>query len=246
MKAVRHNRQGGNARGRREDGLNTKAQILEAAGEVFADKGFDRATGKEIADKAGTNSAAINYYFGGIAGLYEEVLIAAHQRLVSYEALTAIATTPDIDPQGKLRAFFELVVGALATPMPASWAFRVISREILSPSPHIEALKERQLQPKKLLLTRIVADVMGLPPDHPVIATACFSVLAPCAMLLVADHRLLAQMFPSLGAASQHQRPLVDDLLRYSLAGLAALAAEFPSRRVAATDDGAARSKRFR
>ncbi len=174
MKAVRHNRQGGNARGRREDGLNTKAQILEAAGEVFADKGFDRATGKEIADKAGTNSAAINYYFGGIAGLYEEVLIAAHQRLVSYEALTAIATTPDIDPQGKLRAFLELVVGALATPMPASWAFRVISREILSPSPHIEALKERQLQPKKLLLTRIVADVMGLPPDHPVIATALF------------------------------------------------------------------------
>lgn len=136
MKAVRHNRQGGNARGRREDGLNTKAQILEAAGEVFADKGFDRATGKEIADKAGTNSAAINYYFGGIAGLYEEVLIAAHQRLVSYEALTAIATTPDIDPQGKLRAFLELVVGALATPMPASWAFRVISREILAVSAH--------------------------------------------------------------------------------------------------------------
>src|SRR6476661_1788929 len=114
MKAVSSNRLVG-ARGRRDDGASTRAQILDAAGEIFGEKGFDRATGKEIADHAGTNSAAINYYFGGIAGLYEEVLVAAHQRLVSYEALEAIASQ-NSPPQQKLRQFIDLVVGSFVEP----------------------------------------------------------------------------------------------------------------------------------
>jgi AcrR family transcriptional regulator len=226
MKAVHSTRAHANARGRRDGGANTRSQILEAAGEVFAEKGFDRATGKEIADRAGTNSAAVNYYFGGIAGLYEEVLVAAHQRLVSYEALTAIATTTAGAPEAKLRGFIELVVGALASPLSTTWAFRVLSREILSPSPFIEALKVRQLQPKKLLLSTIVADVMGLPQDHPLVDTGCYSVLAPCAMLLVADRRLITQMFPALAQAADKPKPLVDHLVRFALAGLEALAAD--------------------
>ncbi len=223
MKAVRSSRTHANARGPRDGGASTRSQILEAAGEVFAEKGFDRATGKEIANRAGTNSAAVNYYFGGIAGLYEEVLVAAHQRLVSYEALTAIATATVEAPEAKLRNFIELVVAALASPLSTTWAFRVLSREILSPSPFIDALKVRQLQPKKLLLSAIVADVMGLPPDHPLVDTGCFSVLAPCAMLLVADRRLITQMFPVV-AQFADQKPLVDHLVRYALAGLDALA----------------------
>jgi AcrR family transcriptional regulator len=226
MKALQFPRQNANARGRRDDGASTRAQILEAAGAVFAEKGFDRATGKEIADRAGTNSAAVNYYFGGIAGLYEEVLVAAHQRLVSYEALTAIAATPAVKPEEKLRSVIQLVVSALSTPPSTSWAFRVLGREILSPSPFIEALKERQLQPKKAVLSSIVGDVMGLPSGHPSILTGCFSVLAPCAMLLVADRRLLAQMFPAIAEAATNPDVLVDHLVRYALAGLAALAAE--------------------
>ena len=66
MKADLINRKNSNARGRRDDGATTRAQLLEAAGEIFAEKGLDRATGKEIADRAGTNSAAVNYYFGGL------------------------------------------------------------------------------------------------------------------------------------------------------------------------------------
>ena len=74
MKAVRHNRQGGNARGRREDGLNTKAQILEAAGEVFADKGFDRATGKEIADRFWNGLFSAKNPDTGVVGRVREFL----------------------------------------------------------------------------------------------------------------------------------------------------------------------------
>ncbi|KAB0266395.1 TetR/AcrR family transcriptional regulator [Microvirga brassicacearum] len=229
MKAARSIRKISNARGRRDDGANTRAQILQAAGEVFAEKGLDRTTGKEIADRAGTNSAAVNYYFGGVAGLYEEVLVEAHRRFVSYEALTTIATREGTAEE-KLRSFIELVVTTLTGPASSSWAFRVLSREILSPSPFIEALRMRELQPKKLLISAIVGEIMDLPADHPAVASGCFSVVMPCAMLLVADRHLLTQLFPILGGGPGNTESLVDHLVRFSLAGLVAVAEPYRQR----------------
>ncbi|HKD37864.1 MAG TPA: TetR family transcriptional regulator, partial [Pirellulales bacterium] len=68
---------------------STRERLLEVAGQVFAEKGFARATGKEIAMRAKENSAAVNYHFGGIENLYAEVVREAHNRLVTLEALSA-------------------------------------------------------------------------------------------------------------------------------------------------------------
>src|SRR6056297_739720 len=42
---------------------------------IFAERGVDRATGKEITEAAGVNVAEINHHFGGAAALYGEVLV---------------------------------------------------------------------------------------------------------------------------------------------------------------------------
>jgi TetR/AcrR family transcriptional regulator, regulator of cefoperazone and chloramphenicol sensitivity len=42
----------------------TRLQLLEAAGEVFAEVGFRDATVREICRRADANIAAINYHFG--------------------------------------------------------------------------------------------------------------------------------------------------------------------------------------
>ena len=52
----------------------TREKLIEAAGEVFAEVGFHNATVREICALAGTNIAAVNYYFGEKLGLYSEVL----------------------------------------------------------------------------------------------------------------------------------------------------------------------------
>lgn len=41
---------------------------------VFAEIGFDRATVKDLADRAGVNVSAVSYYFGGKEALYESCL----------------------------------------------------------------------------------------------------------------------------------------------------------------------------
>src|SRR3984957_8274648 len=86
---------------------STRERLLETAGEIFAEKGFDRATGKEICARAGANVAAINYYFGSIEGLYAAVLEEAQRRFITFDAIAA-AVAEKSGAKAKLRALIVL------------------------------------------------------------------------------------------------------------------------------------------
>ena len=49
-------------------------RLLDAAEREFAERGFDAATTRAIAERAGLNTGLIGYHFGGKAGLYEALL----------------------------------------------------------------------------------------------------------------------------------------------------------------------------
>jgi AcrR family transcriptional regulator len=208
-----------NARGPRGDGLTTRAQLLEAAGVVFAQKGFDRATAKEIAAKARANAAAINYHFGGVEPLYEEVLVEAHHRLINLQQLRAIVTE-DFAPEGKLRHLISLIVGVFTGSVADTWAVRVISREFLAPSPHIEMLRRKEFEPKKTLVFGLIAELSNLPVEHPAITRCFLNIVAPCAMLLLADRGFIRRALPSIDDDAQS---LVQHLVRFALGGIAAI-----------------------
>lgn len=56
-----------------KNSAKTRLSLIEAAGELFAEKGVTGVTTREIAQKAGTVQNAITYHFGGISGLVEAV-----------------------------------------------------------------------------------------------------------------------------------------------------------------------------
>lgn len=60
-------------RGRRPAGADTRSALLDAASEVFNEVGYDRATVREIARRAGTDAAMVNHWFGG----KQELFVAA-------------------------------------------------------------------------------------------------------------------------------------------------------------------------
>jgi TetR/AcrR family transcriptional regulator, regulator of cefoperazone and chloramphenicol sensitivity len=208
---------------RGEDRQSTRAQLLEAAGHVFAEKGFDRATGREICDRAGANTAAVNYYFGGMDGLYAAVLEEANRRLIPLATLAStVAGKPDAKAQ--LQAIIELAVEKLTGPLSSSWAFGVIARELLSPTPAVDALRRQQGIPKARIVTSIVAELMDLPTEHPAVARGCLMLMAPFVMLMIGDRLSLKQFLPGLDLGRTGAVALSRHLLTFILGGLAAAA----------------------
>src|SRR4029077_19543612 len=62
---------------------HTREAIIKAAVHLFAEKGFDGTSVRDIVTKARVNQAAINYHFKSKDGLYLEVLKTAFERLTT-------------------------------------------------------------------------------------------------------------------------------------------------------------------
>ncbi len=61
---------------RRRDAPGTRIALVQAAAELFAERGYDHATLRDIGERAGVDAAMIARYFGGKAQLYVAVLHA--------------------------------------------------------------------------------------------------------------------------------------------------------------------------
>ena len=61
-------------RGRRPGGADTRAALLEAARAEFAERGYEGATVRVIAERAGVDPAMVNHWFGGKEALFTAAL----------------------------------------------------------------------------------------------------------------------------------------------------------------------------
>ena len=61
-------------RGRRPGGADTRAQLLDAARAEFAERGYEGATVRRIAERAGVDPAMVNHWFGGKDALFTAAL----------------------------------------------------------------------------------------------------------------------------------------------------------------------------
>src|ERR1043165_7395597 len=52
----------------------TKQRLLDAAVKLFAERGFQNVTIRDVCKEAGANLAAVNYYFRDKLGLYKEAV----------------------------------------------------------------------------------------------------------------------------------------------------------------------------
>ncbi|MGH8205914.1 MAG: CerR family C-terminal domain-containing protein [Steroidobacteraceae bacterium] len=200
----------------------TRAQLIDAAGQLFAEQGVDRATGVDICRRAGVHSAAIVYHFGGMSGLYRAVLAEARRRMLSTTELAAAAAS-EHDARRKLQAVLGLIVRTLASPMSQSWAAQLFSREFIAPSAIYGRTHNRILAERARLLGSIVSAITGLPPRDPAVARACISIMAPCVVLLLFNRRKLSRLMSSMELRAEAVPQITEHLVTFALGGLRAL-----------------------
>lgn len=86
--------------------LNTKERLLEAAHSLFAERGYHNATVRDIAARARTNLASINYYFRSKDDLYREVMHRSYRKIVETAQVGAETICErGTSPEEKLRLF---------------------------------------------------------------------------------------------------------------------------------------------
>jgi AcrR family transcriptional regulator len=85
-------------RGRRPAGADTKSALVEAAKEVFSEQGYEGATVRAIAKRAGVDPAMVNHWFGGKEGLFAKAVL---QLPIDPAAIVSHVTSGDIDSVGE-------------------------------------------------------------------------------------------------------------------------------------------------
>ncbi len=94
----------------KSNATDSREALLQAAVQVFAEKGFAGATVKDLADEAGVNVSLVSYHFGGKEGLYRSCLEGfASERLESTERILSAPTSKE-DFRVRLKLFAEEMV----------------------------------------------------------------------------------------------------------------------------------------
>ncbi len=202
-------------------------RLIEAAGEIFASRGFEAATVKEITEAAQMNGASVNYHFGDKFGLYCHVLRCA---VPSSDRSSGDSTA--LPPTDRLRhfviTFTETILGA-GRP---TWANRLMAREMAQPTQALTHVVEEVMRPNYSRLRSILGLILARPPDSEAVRLCAHSVIAQCVHWALAQS-ILPHLWPSLSLKDPAQvRRIAEHLADFSLAGVVAAAARPRSARI--------------
>jgi AcrR family transcriptional regulator len=152
---------------------NTRGSIIKAAVHLFAEKGFQGASVRDIVVKARVNQAAINYHFKGKDGLYLEVLKTAFERLTE-QAGSDPEKLKSLSREEALRSFVCQQLRPLLFRDEMSRYIRLFAWESAHPSKIF--LKFMATNTGSYLTTAVDIVLRFLPPDTPKRVALCVAI----------------------------------------------------------------------
>jgi TetR/AcrR family transcriptional regulator, regulator of cefoperazone and chloramphenicol sensitivity len=196
------------------DPNNARCRLIAAALELFAEKGFDSASTREICDKAGANLSAIKYYFCDKAGLYKAVFT---------EAMCERPCKIDVDSFAHLpmEEAFALFFYEFLKPLKKGEAVRLMIklrfRELFEPTGAWQEMIDGEIKPQfqaitALLQRHLALEIVDL--DLQCLATAILSM----AVHYYVNYDVVSISTPALLADSDAIDTLAKRLSSYAVA----------------------------
>ena len=157
----------------------TRTRLLEAAGAIFAERGFRAATIREICDQAHANVAAAHYHFGDKEALYLAVLKSgADEALQKYPPTLGLTGSETAD--AKLRAFVRSLLLRLTDKGRPAWHGKLMAREMAEPTSALDALINDVFCPLVVRLEGIVRELTGRKKNDDAVKQCARSILGQC------------------------------------------------------------------
>ncbi|MHC4623921.1 MAG: CerR family C-terminal domain-containing protein [Planctomycetota bacterium] len=202
-------------------------RLLDAAEELFCERGFQGTTIRDLASRAGCNIASVNYYFGGKDKLYLEVwhrhlLLLRQTRLAAIDKVMS-ESNGEAKLEDLLRSFACAFLGPLMDQTRGPRLIKLMVREML----------EQQLPPDMFVEEIIVPTLNAM---RQALARICPRLESAQAQLIV--YSVVAQLVQLVRVKTmfeQTENPefpkvdlaeAVDHVVRFSAAGIRAYARE--------------------
>lgn len=152
------------------EATNTKLALLNAAGELFAEHGYEGVSTRMIADKAGVNLGGIHYHFGGKENLYLEVFryMARHAERFDLMELFEEHLEQVENPEDLARFIHRVVVAMFeehVVPQGMDWRATLFARECIAPSRGMEVAIEEIFRPEREAVITLFRRVKPETPD---------------------------------------------------------------------------------
>jgi AcrR family transcriptional regulator len=198
----------------------TRERLLEAAERLFAERGFNEVTVREICAQAHANVAAVNYHFGDKLGLYRAVLHVAIEAIRESTEAARLAGMGQ-PPEEQLRRYIRLFLHRLLAPG-AQTVHKLINREVTDPTPVLDDLVEQAVRPRLEYLSGVIAGMIGCEPSDARVMWCVLSVQSQSVMY--ARPNAVAER---LGFTTRPSASQIDEVARhiaeFSIAGIHAV-----------------------
>ncbi|MHC4155835.1 MAG: TetR/AcrR family transcriptional regulator [Planctomycetota bacterium] len=205
----------------RDSNKSVRGRLLDAAGQLFPEKGFDGTSVRDLAAAADCNIAAVNYHFGGKENLYVELWrrYLIHMREIRLAAIQRVMEKQPTDAalENLLRAFANAFLEPLIGQSRAQHFTKLMAREMLDRRLPADMFVEEVIVPTLTAMRQAFARICpDLDPSR--VRLVVYSIVA---QLLHAVHMKGAfehtnnPEFPSFDLAET-----IEHVVRFSAAGI--------------------------
>jgi AcrR family transcriptional regulator len=146
---------------------DAESRLIQAAAQLFAQKGYAETSIRDLAEAAGVNVAAVNYHFGDKENLYRETLrhtfsggYEINDRFRALGEQTQKLGTPEA-AEAAIRSWIQLFVQQ-ALNYKTDQHIRLMMRELSDPSPCLDFIISEFMRPKGDVLAGLI---LQLRPD---------------------------------------------------------------------------------
>ena len=209
---------------------DTHDRILMAAQKLFAEKGFDTTSVRDITTEAGCNVASVNYHFGGKENLYLETFrsmltFIRDQRMLALDELMAREPPPTLEQF--IQSFAEGFIDPLVDHSRGRLFMALVSREMFDARlPHDVFLHEF-IHP---VLERAMTALNRFGPKlDEGSARMCIMSMVGQLLHMLRTHHLFCSEDPELGIPP-NLRDYIPHFVRFAAGGIRACAADPPHR----------------
>jgi AcrR family transcriptional regulator len=194
---------------------------LNAACEIFAEKGYRDTTIAEISELAGTNIAAVNYHFGNKETLYIEAW-----RLAFLESVKAHppdgGVSNDAPPEERLQAHVSATLQRLADKNNKEFWF--VQREFANPTGLLEEVMREAIHPLQNRTEGLVRELLGSLVSDINVKFCETSIISQCINPMVVGKKSQGKDTGKGGPQKiKDIKAYADHVVKFSLAGIQAI-----------------------